>query len=88
MERLQGTRSELQSLRGSLSSPNGLRGTVVMKNEGAPYSYYTGDTEITPTSSDQLLDTSHKVVTDDILVKKIPTYMTSNEFGVTFIIAS
>ena len=88
MERLKGTLAELQSLSGSLSKPNNLTGAVVMKNEGAAYPHYEGVFEIIPTTSDQLLDTDHKVVMEDILVKEIPTYVTSNEYGVTFIIAS
>ena len=88
MERLIGTRATLQTLSGTLSQPEGLKGSIVMKTTGSPYPYYTGDTVVIPTTSDQLLETAHKVVHDDILVKEIPTYVTSNEYGVTFIIAS
>lgn len=88
MDRLKGTLSKPITLSGSLSKPQALSGTLTLKTIGSAYPDYTGDTVIIPTTSDQLLETSNKIVRDDILVKEIPTFETSNEYGVTFIIAS
>ena len=74
-------------LNGVISKPESLKGILSIKNiEGAPS--YTGETVIIPTISDQTLATKNMIVRDDILVKEIPTFETSNEFGVSFIIAS
>lgn len=74
-------------LNGFISKPKSLKGILSIKNvEGAPS--YSGETVIIPTTSDQTLATKNTIVRDDILVKEIPTFETSNEYGVTFIIAS
>lgn len=88
MDRLKGTLSKPITLSGSLSKPQALSGTLNLKTIGSDFPDYTGDTVIIPTTSDQLLETSNKIVRDDILVEKIPIFETSNEYGVTFIIAS
>ena len=88
MDRLKGTLSKPITLSGSLSKPQTLSGTLVLKTIGSDFPDYIGDTVIIPTTSDQLLETSNKIVRDDILVGKIPIFETSNEYGVTFIIAS
>lgn len=47
---------------------------------------YQGEYVITPTSSDQTLDTTHKTLMDDLLVKAIPYAEVSNPKGMTIII--
>lgn len=49
---------------------------------------YPGELIITPSTDDQTLDTKHKYIKGDIVVKEIPTYEVSNENGISFIIAS
>lgn len=88
MDRLKGTLSKPITLSGSLSKPQILSGTLTMKAIGSDYPTYSGDTVVIPATSEQLLETSNTIVRDDILVKEIPTFETSNEYGVTFIIAS
>lgn len=88
MDRLKGTLSKPITLSGSLSKPQALSGTLIMKTVGSAYPVYSGDTVVVPAISEQLLGTANTVVHDDILVKEIPTFETSNEFGVSFIIAS
>lgn len=44
---------------------------------------YTGDYEVIPTSSVQTLATNDKVMTDDVTVREIPYYETSNVSGTT-----
>lgn len=74
-------------LSGVISKPESLQGVLSIKNvEGAPS--YSGETIIVPATFDQTLETKNTIVRDDILVKEIPTFETSNEYGVTFIIAS
>ena len=88
MDRLKCTLSKPITLSGSLSKLQTLSGILTLKTVGSSYPDYTGDTVIIPTTSDQLLETSNKIIRDDILVEKIPIFETSNEYGVTFIIAS
>ena len=48
---------------------------------------YDGETEIIPKCEvTQILETKDKRVMADIVIHKIPTYETSNEYGYTFII--
>lgn len=41
-----------------------------------------------PSLEEQKMETKNKYLTDDIIIKEIPTYEVSNEKGVSFIIAS
>jgi hypothetical protein len=51
------------------------------------YPRYTGEIEVTPkVNEDVVLDTDWRVVTNDIIIKPIPDYETSNPYGTTFII--
>lgn len=50
---------------------------------------YVGPYEVTPDAHDPvILDTMNKILTEDVTVKKIPYYQTSNESGDTAYIAS
>lgn len=89
MDRVKGTLSSIGSLKGSLSTENTITAALTLKVvETVSHQIYDGDTVIIPSTSDIILETADKVVKDDILVKEIPTYETSNEYGVSFIIAS
>ena len=49
---------------------------------------YTGDYTVIPLArNDVVLETARKLCTDDITVKKIPTYETRNDYGLSFYIA-
>lgn len=49
---------------------------------------YTGDYTVTPlANSEVVLETEGKMCTDDITVKRIQTFSTHNESGITFYIA-
>lgn len=51
--------------------------------------YYTGDYEVIPQASNEIiLPTEGLVMSDDVTVRKIPYYETSNESGKTAYIAS
>lgn len=47
---------------------------------------YEGEYEITPSVSRQELETKNRLLSDDIVVKEIPYYETSNESGITIYI--
>ena len=48
---------------------------------------YSGNYEVTPKSYEQSLDTNDKYMTDDVIIKQIPYYETSNDYGTTCYIA-
>ena len=43
--------------------------------------YYDGDYEVTPKITLQTLETKNKIMTDDVVIKGIPYFETSNESG-------
>ena len=95
MHRLKGTITEKATLKGTLNAPGKLRGSLngIQSLSGTikqveEYETYSGETVIVPTTSEQILQTGNKISFNDILVKEIPTFETSNEFGTSFIIAS
>ena len=47
------------------------------------HEHYVGGYEVTPTSSQQTLDTDNKVLAEDVVVKAIPYYETTNPSGTT-----
>ena len=48
---------------------------------------YDGATVVTPSAhTDQILLTANKIVEENITVEIIPTFETSNEYGISFII--
>lgn len=59
----------------------------VDEHSGGIYPIYEGETVITPKVHESTtLDTSRKVVMDDIVIEEIPYYETSNVKGITFIV--
>ena len=60
----------------------------VYEREGSRLPDYTGSYEVVPDVGEKVIPTKEKSLHEDITVKKIPTFETSNEHGTTFIIAS
>lgn len=48
---------------------------------------YSGSYTVIPSSQEQILDTEDKIMEEDVDVKAIPYYETSNEYGTTIFIA-
>lgn len=74
------------TLSGSLSCKGSLSGVVSALID---YERYTGDCNVTPNAFDaQILHTANKLLTQDVVVEKIPYYETSNiQDGITVYIA-
>lgn len=71
--KLIGALSPVAGLTGTLSPPHGLTGRLTIPRV-LDAEYYTGEYEITPQArSDVILDTSGKMMTDDVIIKAIPS---------------
>lgn len=55
--------------------------------QGVSVPSYEGDYEVTPTASGFIMPTKNKRMEDDVTVKPIPYYETSNVSGITVYIA-
>lgn len=98
-QKLSGSLSNVISLTGTISSLGEITGAInflgkitgelviptVVRAEDE-YGFYNGEYDVTPTFNDQSLATNQKILRKDVTVFEIPTYETSNQFGVTFII--
>lgn len=62
------------------------QGSIVFVQHDSRYDPYTGLYEIIPTTDDQTLETKDKLMLNDMVIKEIPTYEVSNEYGKTFYI--
>lgn len=79
--KLIGALSPVAGLTGTLSPPHGLTGRLTIPR-ALDAEYYTGEYEVTPQArSDVILDTSGKLMTDDVTVFEIPYYETTNPAG-------
>lgn len=79
--KLIGALSPVAGLTGTLSPPHGLTGILTIPRV-LDAEYYTGEYEVTPQArSDVILDTSGKLMTDDVTVFEIPYYETTNPAG-------
>lgn len=79
--KLIGALSPVAGLTGTLSPPRGLTGILTIPRV-LDAEYYTGEYEVTPQArSDVVLDTSGKLMTDDVTVFEIPYYETTNPAG-------
>ena len=59
---------------------------IIMENRDFPY--YEGAYEVTPDVSEQKLETKQKIMRDDVIIKEIPFFETSNNtVGTTVYIA-
>lgn len=83
---LNGVLNATATLKGTLVSSNELSGAL--SKESSSYPVYNGDYEVTPSSEAQTLYTTNKVMADDVSIKKIPYFETSNEYGKTIYIGS
>ena len=52
------------------------------------YDHYEGEYIVIPSVVAQTLDTENKVMDGDLVIGEIPTYQTSNPYGITFIIGN
>lgn len=55
---------------------------------GSSYQDYSGAYDVTPQTESQTLPTENKVLRQDVLIKKIPYFETSNDYGKTVYIGS
>lgn len=74
------------SIEGNVETMGFLVGDVGFPSCAYPRSY-EGDYEVTPKVYAQMLDTDRKYMREDVTVKAIPYYETSNESGTTVYIA-
>ena len=81
-----GTLNSNITISGFLNNSNKIIGEL--KLNGAEYTDYSGDYGITPKSYNQILQTKNKVLRENLQVKEIPYYETSNEYGKTIYIGS
>lgn len=83
---LKGRLSVDRSLRGKLTSGSTLRGVIITSYER---NHYRGEHVIVPKAqTEQILETANKIVDQNITVKKVPYYETSNDYGETVYICS
>lgn len=72
-------------LQGTIYASRNLMGTM---NVGGGASFYTGEYEVTPTRQDQVLETSNKILREDVTIVEIPYSEVSNlSGGTTYYIA-
>ena len=74
---LTGHLQTLQTVTGSISSTGTVTGTITIGG-GGDYPAYTGEYVVTPTLSEQTLETFRKVMSDNVTVREIPITYTSN----------
>ena len=55
---------------------------------GSSYPTYSGDYNIIPKTQSQTLETKNKLMRDDLSIKEIPYYETSNPYGETIYIGN
>lgn len=55
---------------------------LVLSSDALAYNpTYSGDYEVTPSFTEQVLETSGMLMTDDVTVHEIPVTQTTNEYG-------
>lgn len=102
MQQMVGKASSVSGMTGRINTSSSMTGQITKENQrasgtiniptgGGEYTPnpYDGDYTIIPKAySDVVLDTNGKTMFDDVTVKQVPYYETSNEFGETVYIAS
>ena len=83
--RLTGALTPAASVVGELSGAAGLSGTIERSGKAV---YFDGPYEITPMVDAQRFATSGKTMLNDLTVREVPYYETSNIYGNTVYIAS
>ena len=77
--RIRGILTEVPKLSGTLSNRQmTLFGTLT---RSASVDYYTGEYVVRPSTDEQVLQTSNKLMSRDVLVEEIPYFETSNPSG-------
>ena len=86
VETLSGSISAESTLTGNVSCAGGLTGKMSITQE---YDTYTGDYKVVPRAfNEQVLQTAHKVLAEDVVIAKVPYWKTSNTSdGITAYIA-
>lgn len=77
-----------QKVTGCISNARIINGDVGIPDSYTfSYDVYDGETTIVPsTHADQVLETANKLVSENITIKEVPTFETSNTYGTSFII--
>lgn len=75
------------NITGILTTNSQLTGNVI-NGEGISRSYYSDSYEVAPQTSSQTLETSNKIMTDDITIKPIPYREVHNQYGDTVYIGT
>lgn len=84
----EGVLSGGNTLTGSICFTNSLRLNGTLTIPLLPeINYYDGPYDVTPKTSEQILNTTSSYLTDDVTVRKIPYFETSNNTGTTVYIA-
>ena len=78
----------MNSIKLHVNNTNKIRLNVSTKCSDIEYAHYAGPYEVVPDIREQALYTKNKVMNEDVVVKEIPYAETSNDFGVTVVIAS
>lgn len=84
---LTGAVSSGGEIQGKLDTASTLVGSVGFPKCDYPMPYI-GEYEVTPRSYEQYLDTNDKYMSDDVTVKQIPYFETSNDYGETIYIGT
>ena len=81
---LKGKINDLEHLKGKIFSNNSI--TVNIGNASISKPNYDGDYTVIPSINEQTLETKNKVMLDNLNIKEIPYFQTSNEYGDTIYI--
>ena len=71
-------------LKGRINTNNSI--TAIIDTESISRPNYDGDYTIIPSIIEQTLETNNKVMTDNLNIKQIPYFQTSNQYGDTIYI--
>lgn len=70
------------NIQGKLNNNISIKGNLNV-TQSNPYPEYTGTYEVIPSIEMQILETKNKILKDDVSVKQIPYFETSNLYGDT-----
>lgn len=77
-----GKLSDKETIAGALRAKSSVTGTIALNMNGVT-DRYTGEYEVTPLVTSQVLGTKQKVMIDDLTIKEIPFFDVSNTSGGT-----
>lgn len=83
MDKLTGNISPINIITGNIISQENINGNITYGNGNGEYlAPYEGEYEVTPLAFEEtVLRTNGMKMTDDVIIKEIPYYETSNESG-------